>query len=79
MQAELSSEVLTALQAGPELMVLGADDAYGRRIEDVDARLAAAMRKTAVGSALSTALGILVQGAAVIGMILVAVLAVPRR
>ena len=57
-------------------MVLGADDAYGRRIEDVDARLAAAMRKTAVGSALSTALGILVQGAAVIGMILVAVPAV---
>ena len=53
-----------------------ADDAYGRRIEDVDARLAAAMRKTAVGSALSTALGILVQGAAVIGMILVAVPAV---
>jgi len=76
LQAELSSEVLTALQAGPELMVLGADDAYGRRIEDVDARLAAAMRKTAVGSALSTALGILVQGAAVIGMILVAVPAV---
>jgi ABC-type transport system involved in cytochrome bd biosynthesis fused ATPase/permease subunit len=34
------------------------------------------MRKTAVGSALSTALGILVQGAAVIGMILVAVPAV---
>jgi len=76
LQAELSSEVLTALQSGPELMVLGADDAYGRRIEDVDARLAAAMRKTAVGSALSTALGILVQGAAVIGMILVAVPAV---
>jgi len=76
LQAELSSEVLTALQAGPELMVLGADDAYGRRIEDVDARLAAAMRKTAVGSALSTALGILVQGAAVVGMILVAVPAV---
>ena len=76
LQAELSSEVLTALHAGPELMVLGADDEYGRRIGDIDARLTAALRKTAVGSALSSALGILIQGAAVIGMILVAVPAV---
>ena len=76
LQAELSSELLTALHAGPELMVLGADDQYGRRIEDVDARLTRAMRRTAAGSALSAALSILVQGAAVIGMILVAVPAV---
>lgn len=76
LQAELSSEVLTALHAGPELMVLGADDEYGRRIEDIDGRLTAAMRRTAVGSALSSALGILIQGAAVIAMILVAVPAV---
>lgn len=76
LQAELSSEVLTALQAGPELMVLGADDEYAARIAAIDADLAAAQRKTAVGSALSTALGILIQGAAVIGMILVAVPAV---
>jgi len=76
LQAELSSEVLTALHAGPELMVLGADDEYARRIADVDGRLTTAMRKTAVGSALSSALGILIQGAAVIAMILVAVPAV---
>ncbi|MBK6762313.1 MAG: thiol reductant ABC exporter subunit CydC [Micrococcales bacterium] len=76
LQAELSAEVLTALQAGPELMVLGADDEYGRRIGEVDGRLTAAMRRTDVGSALSSALGILIQGAAVIGMILVAVPAV---
>jgi ATP-binding cassette subfamily C protein CydCD len=76
LQAELSSEVLTALHAGPELMVLGADDEYARRIADVDHRLTSAMRKTAVGSALSSALGILIQGAAVIAMILVAVPAV---
>ncbi|MCU0298346.1 MAG: thiol reductant ABC exporter subunit CydC [Candidatus Nanopelagicales bacterium] len=76
LQAELSAEILTSLQAGPELMVLGADDEYGRRIADVDASLTAAMRRTAVGSALSSALGILIQGAAVIAMILVAVPAV---
>ncbi len=76
LQAELSSEVLTALHAGPELMVLGADVEYGRRIADIDARLTGAMRRTAVGSALSTGLGILIQGAAVIAMILVAVPAV---
>jgi ATP-binding cassette subfamily C protein CydCD len=76
LQAELSSEVLTALHAGPELMVLGADDEYARRIADVDHRLTTAMRTTAVGSALSSALGILIQGAAVIAMILVAVPAV---
>ena len=76
LQAELSSEVLTALHAGPELMVLGADDDYARRIEDVDSRLTSALRKTAVGSALSSALGILIQGAAVLAMILVAVPAV---
>ncbi len=76
LQAELSSEVLTALHAGPELMVLGADDEYARRIADVDHRLTSAMRRTAVGSALSSALGILIQGAAVIAMILVAVPAV---
>ena len=76
LQAELSSEVLTALHAGPELMVLGADGEYARRIADVDSRLTSAMRKTAVGSALSSALGILIQGAAVIAMILVAVPAV---
>ncbi len=76
LQAELSGEVLTALHAGPELMVLGADDEYGRRIGRIDARLTAAMRRTAVGSALSSALGILIQGAAVIAMILVAVPAV---
>jgi thiol reductant ABC exporter CydC subunit len=76
LQAELSSEVLTALHAGPELMVLGADDEYGRRIADVDRRLTAAMRRTAVGSALSSGLGILIQGSAVIAMILVAVPAV---
>ena len=76
LQAELSAEVLTALQAGPELMVLGADDEYGRRIGEIDGRLTAAMRRTAVGSALSSALGILIQGAAVIAMILVAVPAV---
>ncbi len=76
LQAELSSEVLTALHAGPELMVLGADDEYARRIADVDHRLISAMRRTAVGSALSSALGILIQGAAVIAMILVAVPAV---
>lgn len=76
LQAELSSEVLTALHAGPELMVLGADAQYGRRIAEIDARLTAAMRRTAVGSALSTSLGIVIQGAAVIGMILVAVPAV---
>ncbi len=76
LQAELSSEVLTALHAGPELMVLGADDEYARRIADVDHRLTSAMRRTAIGSALSSALGILIQGAAVIAMILVAVPAV---
>lgn len=76
LQAELSSEVLTALHAGPELMVLGADDEYGARIADIDARLTAAQRKTAVGSALSSALSIVIQGAAVIGMIVVAVPAV---
>jgi thiol reductant ABC exporter CydC subunit len=76
LQAELSSEVLTALHTAPELMVLGADDEYGRRIADIDTRLAAAQRRTAVGSALSTSLGIVIQGAAVIGMILVAVPAV---
>lgn len=76
LQAELSAEVLTALQAGPELMVLGADDEYAGRIADIDARLTTAMRRTAVGSALSSALGILIQGAAVIAMILVAVPAV---
>jgi len=76
LQAELSSDVLTALHAGPELMVLGADEEYGRRIANIDAELTAAMRKTAVGSALSTALGIAFQGVAVIGMILVAVPAV---
>lgn len=76
LKAQLSSEVLTALHAGPELMVLGADDEYGRRIAAIDAELTTAMRKTAVGSALSTSLGILIQGVAVIGMILVAVPAV---
>lgn len=76
LQAELSAEILTSLQAGPELMVLGADDEYGRRIADIDASLTTAMRRTAVGSALSSALGILIQGAAVIAMILVAVPAV---
>lgn len=76
LQAELSSEVLTALHAGPELMVLGADDEYGRRIAGIDRRLTDAMRSTAVGSALSTALGILIQGATVIAIILVAVPAV---
>ena len=76
LQAELSSEVLTALHTGPELMVLGADDEYGQRIAAIDAELTGAMRRTAVGSALSSALGILIQGAAVIGMILVAVPAV---
>lgn len=76
LQAELSSEVLTALHAGPELMVLGADDEYGRRIASIDRRLTDAMRSTAVGSALSTALGILIQGATVIAIILVAVPAV---
>lgn len=71
--AQLTSEVLTAVQAGPELMVLGADDQFERRITKIDERLTSAIRKTANGSALSSALGILVQGAAVIGMILVAV------
>jgi thiol reductant ABC exporter CydC subunit len=76
LQAELSSEVLTALHAGPELMVLGADEQYGRRIARVDGHLTEAMRRTAVGSALSTALSILIQGATVIAIILVAVPAV---
>ena len=76
LQADLSAEVLTSLQAGPELMVLRADDEYGRRIAAIDASLTTAMRRTAVGSALSSALGILIQGAAVIAMILVAVPAV---
>ncbi len=76
LQADLSAEVLTSLQAGPELMVLGADEEYGRRIAAIDASLTAAMRRTAVGSALSSALSILIQGAAVIAMILVAVPAV---
>lgn len=71
--ADLSAEVLTSLQAGPELMVLGADQEYGKRIADIDASLTSAMRRTAVGSALSSALGILIQGGAVIAMILVAV------
>jgi thiol reductant ABC exporter CydC subunit len=76
LQAELSSQVISALHAGPELMVLGADRRYTQRIADTDRRLTAAIRRTAAGSALSTALGILVQGAAVIGIILVAVPAV---
>ncbi|MEZ5184527.1 MAG: thiol reductant ABC exporter subunit CydC [Candidatus Nanopelagicales bacterium] len=76
LQAELSAEVLTALHAGPELMVLGADDEYSERVAGIDDRLTAAMRRTAVGSALSSSLGIVIQGAAVIGMILVAVPAV---
>lgn len=76
LQAELSAEVLTAVQTGPELMVLGADDEYGRRIEDIDRQLTSAIRRTANGSAFSSSLGILIQGAAVIGMILVAVPAV---
>lgn len=76
LQAELSSEVISALHAGPELMVLGADERYTDRIVDTDRRLTAAVRRTAAGSALSTALGTLVQGAAVIGMVLVAVPAV---
>ncbi len=76
LQAELSSEVLTALHAGPELMVLGAADEYGARIAGIDSRLTGAMRRTAVGSALSTSLGIVIQGAAVIAMVMVAVPAV---
>jgi thiol reductant ABC exporter CydC subunit len=76
LQAELSSEVISALHAGPELIVLGADERYTDRIADTDRRLTAAVRRTAAGSALSTALGILLQGGAVIGMVLVAVPAV---
>lgn len=76
LQAELSSDVLTAVQAAPELMVLGADDEYGRRISAIDERLTSAIRTTANGSAFASSLGILIQGAAVIGMILVAVPAV---
>lgn len=76
LQAELSGEVLTALQAGPELMVLGADEQFAHRIARIDHRLTRAMRRTAAGSALASALGILIQGAAVIAMILVAVPAV---
>jgi ATP-binding cassette, subfamily C, bacterial CydC len=71
LRAELTAEIVDLLRGGPELLVLGADQAAVARIRDLDGRLARRARRGAMAGGVVEGLGVIVSG-----LTLVAVLAV---
>ena len=75
-RAQVATEVVTLLRAQPDLVAFGAADAQIRRVEEHDAELGRAARRTATAAGLAAGLAALCSGLAVWGALALGVPAV---
>ncbi len=72
-RAELSAELVEIVQGAAELAVYGREDDWALRARQADARLLGAQRRDAVVGGLTAGLGVLIAGAALVGVTAVGV------
>ena len=77
-RAELSAELVEIVQGAPELAVYGREDDWAQRARAADARLLGAQRRDALVGGLTAGLGVLIAGAALVGVTAVGVDATAR-
>lgn len=77
-RAELSAELVEIVRGAPELAVYGREDDWAHRARAADARLVGAQRRDALVGGLTAGLGVLIAGAALVGVTAVGVDATAR-